>query len=205
MLLSAVALRQTVWSFSSYWLRVSRFWHDRLLWAFCLREHLEMSASICVRVSWHYIICSRRRAPHTHRIGYDISRVVPSSRTSVISCSVITFRPVKIISNHLQKIDQQLDEFLQTLRGKVKIGIVGGSDYSKIAEQLGDDGEHSLHVLPVCLSFPDRSPCSVCLTPKPCFMKHTLSDDTQHHVVYRDKLFILVAEGSMKSGWGFSL
>eukprot|EP00066_Takifugu_rubripes_P030529 XP_011619795.1 PREDICTED: phosphomannomutase 1-like [Takifugu rubripes] len=59
-----------------------------------------------------------------------------------------------------EKIDQQLDEFLQTLRGKVKIGIVGGSDYSKIAEQLGDNGEHSLHVLPVCLSFPDRSPCS---------------------------------------------
>ncbi|TWW69506.1 Phosphomannomutase 1 [Takifugu flavidus] len=41
-----------------------------------------------------------------------------------------------------EKIDQQLDEFLQTLRGKVKIGIVGGSDYSKIAEQLGDNVIH---------------------------------------------------------------
>lgn len=43
----------------------------------------------------------------------------------------------------LQKIEPQLDEFFQTLRRKVKIGIVGGSDYSKIAEQLGegDDGE----------------------------------------------------------------
>lgn len=120
---------------------------------------------------------------HTHRIRYDISRVVPSSRTSAISCSVITFRPFKIFSNRLQKIDQQLDEFLQTLRRKVKIGIVGGSDYSKIAEQLGDNGEHSLHVLPVCLSFPDLSPCSACLTPKPCFIKHTRTDDTQHHVV----------------------
>uniref|UniRef100_A0A3Q3M9V7 Phosphomannomutase n=1 Tax=Labrus bergylta TaxID=56723 RepID=A0A3Q3M9V7_9LABR len=42
----------------------------------------------------------------------------------------------------LQKINPQLDEFFQTLRRKVKIGIVGGSDYSKIAEQLGegDDG-----------------------------------------------------------------
>uniref|UniRef100_A0A674P8N0 Phosphomannomutase n=1 Tax=Takifugu rubripes TaxID=31033 RepID=A0A674P8N0_TAKRU len=37
-----------------------------------------------------------------------------------------------------EKIDQQLDEFLQTLRGKGKDCIVGGSDYSKIAEQLGD-------------------------------------------------------------------
>lgn len=36
-----------------------------------------------------------------------------------------------------------MDQFLQILRRKVKIGIVGGSDYSKIAEQLGegDDGE----------------------------------------------------------------
>lgn len=45
----------------------------------------------------------------------------------------------------VQKIDPNLDEFFQTLRRKVKIGIVGGSDYPKIAEQLGegDDGEHS--------------------------------------------------------------
>lgn len=47
------------------------------------------------------------------------------------------------ISCVLQKIDPQLDVFFQRLRRKVKIGIVGGSDYSKIAEQLGvgDDGE----------------------------------------------------------------
>ncbi|XP_056262606.1 phosphomannomutase 1 isoform X2 [Pseudoliparis swirei] len=37
-----------------------------------------------------------------------------------------------------EKIEPQLDEFFQTLRRKVKIGIVGGSDYSKIAEQLGE-------------------------------------------------------------------
>lgn len=45
----------------------------------------------------------------------------------------------------LQKIDPKLDEFFQSLRRKVKIGIVGGSDYSKIAEQLGegDEGERS--------------------------------------------------------------
>lgn len=46
---------------------------------------------------------------------------------------------------NFQKIDPQLDEFFQALRRKVKIGIVGGSDYSKIAEQLGegDDGKQS--------------------------------------------------------------
>ncbi|XP_061740534.1 phosphomannomutase 1 isoform X2 [Nerophis ophidion] len=42
------------------------------------------------------------------------------------------------------KIDPQLDQFLQTLRREVKIGIVGGSDYSKIAEQLGE-GDEVLH------------------------------------------------------------
>lgn len=54
---------------------------------------------------------------------------------SVLTCSVLSYA--------LQKIDPQLDEFFQTLRRKVKIGIVGGSDYSKIAEQLGegDDGK----------------------------------------------------------------
>lgn len=80
----------------------------------------------------------------------------------------------------VQKIDPQLDGFFQSLRRKVKIGIVGGSDYSKIAEQLGegDDGEHLLPVykpLTVlfthCISFshmddttrPDTFYCDVCL------------------------------------------
>ncbi|KAJ3600762.1 hypothetical protein NHX12_031737 [Muraenolepis orangiensis] len=40
-----------------------------------------------------------------------------------------------------QKIDPLLDEFFQSLRRKVKIGIVGGSDYCKIAEQLGEGDE----------------------------------------------------------------
>lgn len=37
-----------------------------------------------------------------------------------------------------QKIDAEVDEFLQQLRQRVEIGVVGGSDYSKIAEQLGE-------------------------------------------------------------------
>ncbi|KTF82437.1 hypothetical protein cypCar_00021763, partial [Cyprinus carpio] len=44
----------------------------------------------------------------------------------------------------LQKIDPELDDFFQALRKKVKIGVVGGSDYSKIAEQLGE-GDEVIH------------------------------------------------------------
>ncbi|CAG5897490.1 unnamed protein product [Menidia menidia] len=40
-----------------------------------------------------------------------------------------------------EKIEPKLDEFFQGLRRKVKIGIVGGSDYPKIAEQLGEGDE----------------------------------------------------------------
>uniref|UniRef100_A0A8B9Q1B1 Phosphomannomutase n=1 Tax=Apteryx owenii TaxID=8824 RepID=A0A8B9Q1B1_APTOW len=41
----------------------------------------------------------------------------------------------------LQKIEPEVDKFLQELRKRVKIGVVGGSDYSKIAEQLGEGDE----------------------------------------------------------------
>ncbi|XP_004676487.2 PREDICTED: phosphomannomutase 1 isoform X1 [Condylura cristata] len=40
-----------------------------------------------------------------------------------------------------QKIDPEVAAFLQKLRGRVQIGVVGGSDYSKIAEQLGEGDE----------------------------------------------------------------
>ncbi|XP_008989117.1 phosphomannomutase 1 isoform X2 [Callithrix jacchus] len=40
-----------------------------------------------------------------------------------------------------QKIDPEVAAFLQKLRSRVQIGVVGGSDYSKIAEQLGDGDE----------------------------------------------------------------
>ncbi|KAJ8363342.1 hypothetical protein SKAU_G00121730 [Synaphobranchus kaupii] len=43
-----------------------------------------------------------------------------------------------------EKIEPQLDVFFQSLRRKVKIGVVGGSDYSKIAEQLGN-GDEVIH------------------------------------------------------------
>ena len=38
------------------------------------------------------------------------------------------------------KITKDMDCFLQKLRQKIKIGVVGGSDFEKVQEQLGDDG-----------------------------------------------------------------
>ncbi|XP_047418075.1 phosphomannomutase 1-like [Sciurus carolinensis] len=40
-----------------------------------------------------------------------------------------------------QKINPEVSAFLQKLRSRVQIGVVGGSDYAKIAEQLGDPDE----------------------------------------------------------------
>ncbi|XP_075292619.1 phosphomannomutase 2 isoform X1 [Opisthocomus hoazin] len=38
-----------------------------------------------------------------------------------------------------QRITAEMAAFLQRLRQKVKVGVVGGSDFEKIKEQLGDD------------------------------------------------------------------
>ncbi|XP_072124850.1 phosphomannomutase 2 [Mobula birostris] len=38
-----------------------------------------------------------------------------------------------------QKISQPMDEFMQRLRKKVKVGVVSGSDVEKIKEQLGEE------------------------------------------------------------------
>lgn len=43
-----------------------------------------------------------------------------------------------------------MDAFLRELRERVHIGVVGGSDYAKIAEQLGDGDEGEMR--------PARSP-----------------------------------------------
>uniref|UniRef100_A0A8C5S552 Phosphomannomutase n=1 Tax=Laticauda laticaudata TaxID=8630 RepID=A0A8C5S552_LATLA len=39
----------------------------------------------------------------------------------------------------LRKITSDMADFLQALRQKVKVGVVGGSDFEKIQEQLGED------------------------------------------------------------------
>uniref|UniRef100_A0A8D1D0Y1 Phosphomannomutase n=1 Tax=Sus scrofa TaxID=9823 RepID=A0A8D1D0Y1_PIG len=44
-----------------------------------------------------------------------------------------------------QKITEDMDCFLQELRQKIKIGVVGGSDFEKVQEQLGNDGVPSLN------------------------------------------------------------
>ncbi|KAL4624498.1 phosphomannomutase 2 [Arapaima gigas] len=38
-----------------------------------------------------------------------------------------------------QRVTPEMEEFLAQLRQKVRVGVVGGSDYSKIKEQLGND------------------------------------------------------------------
>ncbi|PNI44147.1 PMM2 isoform 14 [Pan troglodytes] len=42
-----------------------------------------------------------------------------------------------------QKITKEMDDFLQKLRQKIKIGVVGGSDFEKVQEQLGNDDRSS--------------------------------------------------------------
>lgn len=44
----------------------------------------------------------------------------------------------------MQKITKDMDCFLQKLRQKIKVGVVGGSDFEKVQEQLGNDGK--LHI-----------------------------------------------------------
>jgi len=40
---------------------------------------------------------------------------------------------------HLKVITPEMKEFLLNLKKKVVIGIVGGSDYDKMQEQMGGD------------------------------------------------------------------
>lgn len=41
-----------------------------------------------------------------------------------------------------QKISHEMEEFMSQLREKVVVGIVGGSDFAKITEQLGSSADH---------------------------------------------------------------
>ena len=43
-----------------------------------------------------------------------------------------------------QEVTAEMTAFMKELRGKVAIGVVGGSDTTKIKEQLGDDCKHPL-------------------------------------------------------------
>ena len=55
-----------------------------------------------------------------------------------------------------QRVTPDTEQFLQTLRARVRVGVVGGSDLNKIKEQLGEDGElnrcSTLHCASLTLS-----------------------------------------------------
>lgn len=53
-----------------------------------------------------------------------------------------------------QRVTPDMAEFLEQLRTRVRVGVVGGSDLSKIKEQLGDDGETHTSVPLYCTSYP---------------------------------------------------
>ncbi|KAL8576703.1 Phosphomannomutase 1 [Nucella lapillus] len=47
------------------------------------------------------------------------------------------------LTNPRQKIDAATEDFMMKLKGRVLIGLVGGSDLVKIAEQMGGDDVHT--------------------------------------------------------------
>ena len=47
---------------------------------------------------------------------------------------------VHLYSTKLENL-KEMDDFLQKLRQKTKVGVVGGSDFEKLQEQLGNDGK----------------------------------------------------------------
>lgn len=40
---------------------------------------------------------------------------------------------------YFQRVEPDMENFLQKLRSKVKVALVGGSDLVKIKEQMGED------------------------------------------------------------------
>ncbi|XP_068764697.1 phosphomannomutase 2 isoform X2 [Struthio camelus] len=73
--------------------------------------------------------------------------VPPSSRRARGTMAAAAARPAVLclfdvdgtLTAPRQKIATEMAEFLQALRQKVRVGVVGGSDLEKIKEQLGDD------------------------------------------------------------------
>lgn len=66
-----------------------------------------------------------------------------------------------------QRVTPDMAEFLQKLKTRVRVGVVGGSDLSKIKEQLGNDGEtHSMSVFACSLSVSAAAAASLRFT---CF------------------------------------
>jgi len=51
------------------------------------------------------------------------------------------------LTNYRQKITQEMEQFLEELKEKVTVGLVGGSDLGKIAEQMVRSGENSSQLI----------------------------------------------------------
>ncbi|CAB1327113.1 unnamed protein product [Coregonus sp. 'balchen'] len=54
-------------------------------------------------------------------------------------------------TNVFQRVTPGMEDLLQRLRRRVRVGVVGGSDFIKIKEQLGDDGVCLCVGVKVCL------------------------------------------------------
>lgn len=66
-----------------------------------------------------------------------------------------------------QRVTPDMAEFLQKLRTRFRVGVVGGSDLNKIKEQLGDDGKTRIcaGVVRRCPPLPPSSWCQPCSVP----------------------------------------
>lgn len=62
--------------------------------------------------------------------------------SSKIPRTICLFDVDGTLTNPRQKIDKDMEEFLKDLQERVSIGLVGGSDIEKIAEQMGGRGEN---------------------------------------------------------------
>ena len=65
--------------------------------------------------------------------------VVPSKKVIALFDVDGTLTPAR------KQVDPQVLEFLSSLREKITIGFVGGSDLKKQVEQLGPNGDFVLH------------------------------------------------------------
>uniref|UniRef100_A0A673ZWG4 Phosphomannomutase n=1 Tax=Salmo trutta TaxID=8032 RepID=A0A673ZWG4_SALTR len=68
----------------------------------------------------------------------SVYRRVPACPGRVLACTNVCWR-VLTCTGVFQRVTPGMEDFLQRLRRRVRVGVVGGSDFIKIKEQLGDD------------------------------------------------------------------
>lgn len=67
--------------------------------------------------------------------------MITSNTFSASSAFPVSYFIAIIVSAISQHVTPDMQQFLQRLRARVRVGVVGGSDLNKIKEQLGEDGE----------------------------------------------------------------